>query len=519
MQTVKIFGPPGTGKTTRLVQIVLKELEKGVSLDRIAYLAHTNAARDEAVSRIEIAAPESKGKAKHFRTIHSAACGALKIRKSEIWSWRDNEGFLEATGYNLKGSFDPEDMLDYDETSNNAAHDLILHAKGVASHRMETIWETIANMPDHPLFERDRVIRFLEAYEGYKNHIGKVDFIDMLEGVRDMSYEPMDIDVLIIDEAQDLSKRQWEVALVLGGCAQRLYIAGDDDQAIYAFIGADEYGFLDFQSDKDEVLHTSYRCSKVIGERADQIIRSIPKRHEKHTIWGDHPGSIEEWSQNETYFPWDEWAEEDRSTMVLCRHKKQVRDLRKLLYGQGIPHTVKGEAPNITKEARILKGFFQLRGGESIPAKDAAAVYGLAGMKDQANTLRDRAHRKRDLLVSRTEINLPWDGDWVKTFAKTNKQKFEFEALRRMLNRYDLEVIGKTPRIDLSTYHASKGREADRVVLFTDVYKSVWKEQEDRPEGEIRLAYVGLTRARSNVIIVTPRTRQYMRALVERGTK
>ena len=47
-----IFGPPGTGKTTHLLRIVEKELKQNkVPPNRIAYLAFTNQAADEALSR------------------------------------------------------------------------------------------------------------------------------------------------------------------------------------------------------------------------------------------------------------------------------------------------------------------------------------------------------------------------------------------------------------------------------------------------------------------------------------
>ena len=44
-----IIGPPGTGKTTKLLSLVEQELTSGVDSKQIGYFAFTNRAADEAV--------------------------------------------------------------------------------------------------------------------------------------------------------------------------------------------------------------------------------------------------------------------------------------------------------------------------------------------------------------------------------------------------------------------------------------------------------------------------------------
>ena len=51
-KTIKIFGPPGTGKTENLLKRVQRYLKKGYSPDEICYISFTNKAVDECVARV-----------------------------------------------------------------------------------------------------------------------------------------------------------------------------------------------------------------------------------------------------------------------------------------------------------------------------------------------------------------------------------------------------------------------------------------------------------------------------------
>ena len=48
----KLFGPPGTGKTTKLLNYVKTFLKLGTPIDKIGYFAFTTKAANEAIDRM-----------------------------------------------------------------------------------------------------------------------------------------------------------------------------------------------------------------------------------------------------------------------------------------------------------------------------------------------------------------------------------------------------------------------------------------------------------------------------------
>ena len=48
----KLFGPPGTGKTTKLLGYVKTFLKLGTPIDKIGYFAFTTKAANEAIDRM-----------------------------------------------------------------------------------------------------------------------------------------------------------------------------------------------------------------------------------------------------------------------------------------------------------------------------------------------------------------------------------------------------------------------------------------------------------------------------------
>ena len=85
-----------------------------------------------------------------------------------------------------------------------------------------------------------------------KKEKSKKDFTDLI-----VDYIARDIktnfEVLFIDEAQDLSYLQWQMVRTMWKKSKKTYIAGDDDQAIFQWAGADIDHFIALKEEVDEI--------------------------------------------------------------------------------------------------------------------------------------------------------------------------------------------------------------------------------------------------------------------------
>ena len=67
------------------------------------------------------------------------------------------------------------------------------------------------------------------------------------------------------------------------------------------------------------------------------------------------------------------------------------------------------------------------------------------------------------------------------------------------------EKLNEDPRITLSTIHGAKGGESQNVVLLTDLSENTMKAYEKNPDDENRLFYVGATRTKEHLHIISPK--------------
>jgi len=284
MSITKVFGPPGSGKTTYLLGIVQTELEGGVSPLEIGYFAFTKKAateaRDRAIQRFPSLRPDSDFP--WFRTLHSLAYRCLGISTKDMMSPDNYKEFAQEAGIELAiESGDEEFAVKADNPILNEINIARIRGMDLRTHynqsRMDIEW-----------YHFEYVER---AYRHYKTSRNLLDFTDLLEHVLLCPERLPKLQSLIIDEAQDLSQLQWRLVEQLALRAQRTFLAGDDDQAVYTWAGADVKSFLSFDGDV-KILDQSYRVPSKIHALADRVVSRIKQRQPKVWKAREEVGSI-----------------------------------------------------------------------------------------------------------------------------------------------------------------------------------------------------------------------------------
>jgi superfamily I DNA/RNA helicase len=134
--------------------------------------------------------------------------------------------------------------------------------------------------------------------------------------------------VIFIDEAQDLSAKQWQIVHKLKTNCDKIYVAGDDDQCIFSFNGSEVKEFLKLQEEFHQtVLDKSWRVPISIWEEAQKVIQRNPNRYCKEVSPKQEVGFWAKITENQIPNVVNRVAQ-DNSVLVLARTNTLVRNLR-----------------------------------------------------------------------------------------------------------------------------------------------------------------------------------------------
>ena len=125
---------------------------------------------------------------------------------------------------------------------------------------------------------RPNILKHVAAnYIKYKKNNNLIDFTDMIHQFIQKKDLCPQFDVVFIDEAQDLSPIQWQMFDILKSNTKDMYLAGDDDQAIYAWAGADVDRFIQ-EPATEVVLKKSRRVPVQIQDLSNIIVNCISNK-------------------------------------------------------------------------------------------------------------------------------------------------------------------------------------------------------------------------------------------------
>lgn len=495
MTQTLVLGPPGCGKTTFLLNTVQQEMADGIHPSRIAYVSFTRKAAGEAVTRALDKFNAKRPDFPYFRTLHSLAFQEQGIGRDDVMQAKDYKQIGHALGLTFS------DYMDFEEGLPVSAKDgdQVLYIVSMARATLRSVEEQYrAYLQGEVAWHR--VKQFADTLAAYKHDTGRLDFSDMLDGFV-TNCQPLDIDVAFIDEAQDLSKQQWRMVRHATSKAKRVYIAGDDDQAIYRWSGADVDTFLGLEGTR-RVLNQSYRLPRKVHHLCSRISARISRRFDKTWAPRDEDGAVDFIAS----LPDLEWRE--GSYLFLARNRYLLEQAHCYLRTSGMPYTSgRDKSTNDPDDVAAIVAWERLRRGEAQPAAAVRVVYGRMetgkgvkrGFKRLANVADDAMLTLADLEQSggllRTD---PWHEALDR--IKPEDREFYQAVLRRR------EKLTKPPRVHLSTIHGAKGGEADNVVLISDMAARTYAELRNAPDDEHRVAYVGASRARQRLCILLPQS-------------
>jgi len=303
-----------------------------------------------------------------------------------------------------------------------------------------------------------------------------IDFADMIYLPLVWKLLQPEYDLVVVDEAQDLTLAQLTIAQRI--CNGRICVVGDDKQAIYGFRGADS-GSLDRLKRElgaaELPLTTTYRCCQAVVKRAQKLVPDIiagPTNPEGVVDAIEGVEALLEAAEAGQFILSRLNAPLVSITLQLLKRKKRAsmagRDIAAGI--QAVLRKITGHDPRSVVSMVTLS----LR----LDAWEAKTVTRFANFGQVQ--LIDRTHDQADM---------------IRALAQ------DAESIEDLQNRIDWlfsDETGDHEQILCSSIHKAKGLEAERVyVLQESFYRRGVTSEEDN------IFYVAQTRAKNHLTFVT----------------
>ena len=460
-EPIKIYGPPGTGKTFRLIRRVNAYVRTGTPYHKIGYFAFTKKAAKEARNRIGV----DEKQVPYFQTLHAFCFHLLNLNESAIIQPHHYEALGKKLNIRVNFNDKYNDEQTHFLTCNNPYFQMIQRSINKDIPLREEF-----NLNEHDRKDIDSWDTLNHIYinlQEYKKKMHLLDFNDLIKKVINSGKIPK-LKAIFIDEAQDLSPLQWQLYNKLRENCDDMYLAGDDDQAIFAWAGADVNRFIK-EPANERVLRYSRRVSRAVQEQSQIAVSRISgiRKHKEYLPRAQKGFASHINNLGQVDLTKGKW-------LILTRTKSNLLDIMKELKSKNI--------------------YYQSNKGKSFNV----GIYN--GAMAYTKWIREGKLEEKEINDVREYIpNGNWDPEknWYDIFVADQK---EILYIRNIISGG--EKLYENARIWLSTIHAIKGGEEDNVILSlhqgAKVQKSI-RLSVDKQDEEHRVWYVGITRARNNL--------------------
>lgn len=478
---------------------------------------------------------------------------AARVLTARVSLPRENVGTLHALCYRAMGA--PKVATGPEPTAEWNAHQPRFALSGstqddpLAPQKSETLGDRL--LAEYEILRHrqapreawpERVTYFASRWHAWLTETERVDFTGMIEwALENTSTCPGDPQALVVDEAQDLSRlelalvRRWEAA------ADHTLLAGDDKQSIFGFRGATPEAFLDPSIDvgKTWELDQSYRLPRAIHARAENhLFCSAAGARDFTYAPRDAEGRVQRTPYGFHHPSTHRWADHGGTTMFLASCGFLLQPVIAQLRRRGIPfhnpyRPTQGAWNPLRGGADRLAAFLEpTQRGDGTLWSYTSIVRWLEPLKAKGllakgakKSVRERAKRGGGgQLAGSLELKglfepAAWDTmlasidrgalhatAWYYDHALSTWHK-RLEYARLVMRQSGVPALRDTPRVIVGTCHSTKGGEADRVVLCPDISARA-HQHGDRGETA-RTFYVGMTRAKDELVLTAPTGRFY----------
>jgi len=516
----------GCGKTFTIERAINELIESGVVPSDIGYILYNRDPADEFRSRF-IDKGYTKQDLMWMDTHHGICMKLLRVKPDSIMTEKKGlSQWAEEHGFRLRES-DNEEDLEGKKTEYGLALDSLDRKIYCGDENLDAIETKLKG------FLADTEVKS-----------GKITFSRVIQKCIQMNLVPP-VKYLFVDEGQDNGSIQhaYFEKVAQSDVLKGFMMVGDDKQAINEYKGGNHQGFLQFKCDKLFVLPTTYRCSEPVLRFANKIIEPVKERSPiTKTSAQKSPGGVRLISEfKECVEGIKNATGKKKSVLILVRNNFVKRNLFRVLHDNGIAtktsqllimqdivyafQQMKSTGMISVNTLRILMPPESQQDGLSKTAYWPRGFLAAMNKKDIANMTEDQ------LAVYGTILEAEHDGEGIvcevskaPNILGVNKEFMEdvergYPAVERFTkSKRDacaslLDIIvankGVVHPVEVSSIHSAKGKEANVVILITNVSRKTKEHEEENPDSERRVWYVGATRAIEALIVTKVNTGSY----------